>query len=82
MARRMGAVPVRAQPARPSCRLAEETKQRVRGVRQKAVDKLKKMEHVSTDETFRLIKVVQEVTNDVSKEVVDAAEARKRQIME
>lgn len=54
-----------------------QTKRNVRKVRHKALDSIKKLEHVSSDDTFRMQKDVQGVT-DEAVEAVAALQAKKK----
>jgi ribosome recycling factor len=61
-------------------KIGEAAKAAIRRVRQGALDKLKKMEGVSSDEVFRLMKDVTAVTTAATEEVTKLAEKKKQEI--
>lgn len=61
-------------------KIAESAKTRVRRVRQGAMDKMKKVEGLSTDIVFRELKDIQALTNVATEEIVKLAEKKKLEV--
>lgn len=71
---------VREASLKALAKVTEEAKQRVRSIRKDAVDALKDAKGISSDESFRLVKKVQDVTNEVIDKLSAVADARKTEI--
>ena len=65
---------------RLAAKIAEAARSRIRRVRQAAMDKLKKVEGVSPDETFREMKEVQAQTAVATDEVGKLADKKKAEL--